>query len=106
MTKLHELLAVQGNLSGQATKKRTDLTATFEKKRHLFEETRKTFTPNEELEIGKKIFIKRCSGCHLLHMPSQYSKEKWEKILPKMFVKAKVDTFQQRLIRNFIMNEK
>ena len=50
MTKLHELLAVQGNLSGQATKKRTDLTATFEKKRHLFEETRKTFTPNEELE--------------------------------------------------------
>jgi len=50
MTKLHELLAVQGNLSGQATKKRTDLKATFEKKRHLFEETRKTFTPNDELE--------------------------------------------------------
>lgn len=50
MTKLHELLAVQGNLSGQATKKRTDLKTTFEKKRHLFEETRKTFTSNEELE--------------------------------------------------------
>jgi hypothetical protein len=50
MAKLHELLAVQSNLSGQATKKRTDLKATFEKKRHLFEETRKTFTPNDELE--------------------------------------------------------
>jgi hypothetical protein len=50
MAKLHELLAVQSNLSGQATKKRTDLIATFEKRRHLFEETRKTFTPNDELE--------------------------------------------------------
>jgi len=50
MTKLHELLAVQSNLSGQATKKRADLKTTFEKKRHLFEETRKTFTSNDELE--------------------------------------------------------
>ena len=50
MTKLHELLAVHGNLTGQANKKRTDLKVTFEKKRHLFEETRKTFTPNDELE--------------------------------------------------------
>lgn len=50
MTKLHELLAVQGNLSGQATKKREELKTTFEKKRHLFEETRKTFTSNDELE--------------------------------------------------------
>ena len=49
MTKLHELLAVQGNLRGQAEKKRTDLKETFEKKRHLFEETRKTFTSNDEL---------------------------------------------------------
>ena len=50
MTKLHELLAVHGNLTGQANKKRTDLKVTFEKKRHLFEETRKTFTSNDELE--------------------------------------------------------
>ncbi len=48
MTKLHELLAVQGNLSGQANKKRADLMDTFEKKRHLFEETRKTFNPSGE----------------------------------------------------------
>ena len=50
MAKLHELLAVQSNLSGQATKKRTDLKTTFDKKRHLFEETRKTFTSNDEQE--------------------------------------------------------
>ena len=48
MSKLHELLAVQSNLNGQASKLRSELSATFEKKRHLFEETRKTFTPNGE----------------------------------------------------------
>lgn len=48
MAKLHELLAVDGNLDGQATKTRTELTATFEKKRHLFEEKRVTFQPIEE----------------------------------------------------------
>jgi len=48
MAKVHELLAVQGNLTGQANKKRADLMETFEKKRHLFEETRKTFMPSGE----------------------------------------------------------
>lgn len=46
--KLHELLAVETNLENQAGKCRTDLAATFEKKRHLFEEKRVTFTPNGE----------------------------------------------------------
>lgn len=47
-TKLHELLAVKENVDNQAKQMRTDLTATFEKKRHLFEETQKNFTPLEE----------------------------------------------------------
>lgn len=46
--KLHELLAVETALEGQANKCRTELAATFEKKRHLFEEKRTTFTPNGE----------------------------------------------------------
>ncbi len=46
--KLHELLAVENNLETQATKTRTDLANTFEKKRHLFEEKRVIFTPMEE----------------------------------------------------------
>ena len=48
MTKLHELLAAEGNLETQAIQTRTDLAGTFEKKRHLFEEKRVTFQPNEE----------------------------------------------------------
>jgi len=48
MPKLHELLAVYSSLTGQASKVRAELAATFEKKRHLFESRKKTFTPNEE----------------------------------------------------------
>jgi len=47
-TKLHELLAAEGNLETQAIATRSDLSNSFEKKRHLFEETRITFVSNEE----------------------------------------------------------
>ncbi len=55
MPKLHELLAVHGSLSGQASKVRSELATTFDKKRHLFEERKKSFTPNEE--VGGAIAI-------------------------------------------------
>jgi hypothetical protein len=45
MAKLHELLAVESNLSSQANKTRGELIETFHKKRHLFEEKLTTFTP-------------------------------------------------------------
>jgi hypothetical protein len=48
MAKLHELLAVGTNLENQANKTRTDLMATFEKKRHLFEQKLVTFKSSEE----------------------------------------------------------
>src|SRR6266566_6352748 len=48
MAKLHELLAVEGNLENQANKCRADLVTTFEKKRHNFEEKRVVFTPLAE----------------------------------------------------------
>lgn len=50
MPKLHELLAVNDNLKGQADKVRTDLAATFEKKPHLFRRKLVTFKPLAENE--------------------------------------------------------
>jgi len=45
--KLFELLVVEGQFKSQANTTRTELKSSFEKKRHLFEEKRKTFTSNE-----------------------------------------------------------
>lgn len=52
MPKLHEILAVESNLEGQMNKVRAELAATFEKKRHLFEEKRVTFRPLAENEAA------------------------------------------------------
>ena len=46
--KLFELLVVEGQLKAQAQATRADLRNTFEKKRHLFEEKRKTFLASDE----------------------------------------------------------
>lgn len=48
MAKLHEALAVESTLKGQADKTRTELASTFEKRRHLFSEKVVTFKPNDE----------------------------------------------------------
>lgn len=58
MAKIHELLAVQGNLNGQATKVLTDLQGTLANKRHLFEEVRKTFQPDKENAPLEEIEVK------------------------------------------------
>lgn len=58
--KLHELLAVESSLKGQATKTRTDLSSTFDKKKHLFTGVRKTFTPlveGEERQVEEESAI-------------------------------------------------
>ncbi len=49
--KLHELLAVAKPLNNQADTCRAELAGTFEKKRHLFSEKRKTFTPLGEGQV-------------------------------------------------------
>jgi hypothetical protein len=46
--RLHELLAIESSQSTQAHKLRNDLSNTFEKKRHLFEQKIVTFTPSSE----------------------------------------------------------
>lgn len=48
MPRLHELLAVEGNLKAQADKTRADLMSTFEKKSHHFGEKIQTFKSYEE----------------------------------------------------------
>lgn len=58
----------------------------------------------ERLSAGKKIYILKCSGCHALKNPSLYSVDKWEPILQKMFIKAKLtDEEEKMLIRDYVM---
>lgn len=53
MSKLHELLAVDGNLKSAATKATADLLNTFEKKRHHFSQRKVVFKPRDEAGVEK-----------------------------------------------------
>ena len=39
---------------------------------------------------GYNIYKANCNSCHGLHRPTEYKKQRWEKILPEMLGKAKI----------------
>jgi hypothetical protein len=58
----------------------------------------------EQLKQGNRMYIRKCSGCHALHKPSQFTPQQWHPILIKMFEKAKVkDSTTKVLIRNYLV---
>ena len=52
----------------------------------------------ERLRSGSRAYIRRCSGCHALHKPSQFTVQQWHPILLKMFEKAKVRDSTTRIL--------
>lgn len=52
----------------------------------------------DELMRGYELYINKCSGCHYLHQPSEFSNADWEKHLDKMQPKAKINYEEKRLI--------
>lgn len=79
MPKLHELLAVEGQLKGQAEATRTELGATFDKKRHLFEEKVITFTPTVEGVNAERVQEKTIQTT--VHKELEWITELWAKQL-------------------------
>ena len=57
-----------------------------------------------QLTEGRKMYIRTCAGCHALKDPSKYTPVKWQPILAKMFVKAKVsESARVALITDYVM---
>ena len=44
----------------------------------------KSQTSLDTLVMGRKLYVAKCSTCHSLYLPQQYSKENWTKILNDM----------------------
>lgn len=55
------------------------------------------------LQTGYNLYEKKCSSCHRLHNPNEYTEKEWQPILHKMFLKAKITTdVEQELIKTYI----
>lgn len=58
----------------------------------------------EQLKTGGRLYIRKCSSCHALHKPSQYTAQQWHPILLKMFERSKVrDSTTKTLITDYLV---
>lgn len=59
-------------------------------------------TDFKELSEGRELYISKCSGCHGLKDPSNYTEKEWEPLLRKMGKKAKLDDSQYEKIHHYV----
>ncbi|HVM90071.1 MAG TPA: hypothetical protein VMT76_17925 [Puia sp.] len=56
-----------------------------------------------ELNQGKAIYEANCNKCHRYKAPQTKSEKKWNKVIPKMAKKAKLDSAQQQLVLKYVI---
>jgi len=56
----------------------------------------------EQLRSDRELYIVKCSGCHSLYTPSQYSNNEWSSILPTMNTKSKLSTIESERIKRYL----
>ncbi len=44
-----------------------------------------------DLQTGRHLYAAHCASCHQLHLPSERTPQVWEKIVPRMGEKGKID---------------
>lgn len=68
-------------------------------------EKAKSHWKNSSLELlrsGKNVYIVKCSGCHSLIPPQQHTYSKWSEELVVMNKKAKLDSLELVLIKQYL----
>jgi cytochrome c5 len=56
-----------------------------------------------ELKKGKEIFDTYCGKCHPYKNPQTKTQAQWEKIIPPMAKKAKLDANQEKLVLKYVV---
>lgn len=57
-----------------------------------------------ELQEGKMLWESHCDRCHKLYLPESRTKEKWDRILPRMVKRSKLDAEKAGKVRGYIMS--
>lgn len=56
-----------------------------------------------ELEAGRRAYVRRCSGCHALHLPESLGAREWLEQMEEMAVEAKLTPEERALIERFLL---
>jgi hypothetical protein len=63
-------------------------------------------TKQQQLVLGRKLYIKNCSGCHNLFLPKQFSSEAWNYIIKaEMQERAKITDEERQLILQYLTSQ-
>lgn len=65
-------------------------------------EVKKNYT-EAQMEEGKTIFMGSCDKCHGLKEPETHTVAQWERILPRMSKKAKLEAEQAGKVRAYVL---
>lgn len=59
----------------------------------------------EQLQTARKLYAIKCSSCHNLHLPREFTSAQWPGILDKMQPKAKITDEQKKLLLAYLTSE-
>ena len=60
-------------------------------------------TSIEQHRSDRQLNIDKCSGCHSIYHPSDFSEEKWIAILPEMNGKSKLTLEESEQIKRYLL---
>lgn len=56
-----------------------------------------------QLYAGYKKYITKCSSCHSLYKPEQFTLDKWASLYPEMAQDARLDSSEKELVWKYIV---
>lgn len=59
----------------------------------------------EQLLKGRTLYVKYCNTCHNLHLPKEFTADKWSKNLHEMQERAKISDQEKELIYNYLIGQ-
>ncbi len=60
-------------------------------------------TSAADLERGRRLYVRRCSGCHTLYLPAAYPPEDWPALVEAMSDKARLDPAERTDVTRFVV---
>ena len=60
-------------------------------------------TTVDDLERGRRLYVRRCSGCHNLVLPRAFPAEKWPGLVDDMAEKARLGPLEREDVVRFLV---
>ena len=54
-------------------------------------------------ESGRKLYSVKCSGCHNLFDPGNYTKSEWKLLVKNMQVRSKITDYEKDIILHYVL---